>query len=102
MPSKFKQNSVLWLWAAHNQVNQRTKGSDSEDPTHPKKLFPSFKRCKQCYNQHGDFSLSQVLEYLLEGYATVSESVTDFAPRVRRDLLTYAVLLFHALPNVLL
>ena len=35
--------SVLWLWHAHNRVNFRLKGDDTEDKQFPKILFPSHK-----------------------------------------------------------
>jgi hypothetical protein len=40
---------LLWLWEAHNRVNERTRGTHSEDPTRPKHIFPSYKACPQCY-----------------------------------------------------
>lgn len=33
---RYPNSSVLWLWQAHNQVNERLKGDASEDPMHPK------------------------------------------------------------------
>ncbi|XP_017489028.1 PREDICTED: sulfhydryl oxidase 1-like [Rhagoletis zephyria] len=41
--------SVLWLWAAHNSVNARLKGGASEVAALPKRQFPTFKECPQCY-----------------------------------------------------
>ncbi|XP_023162773.2 sulfhydryl oxidase 1 [Drosophila hydei] len=45
-----KDDAVLWLWAAHNEVNQRLAGDDTEDPEFPKQQFPSAKSCAQCRN----------------------------------------------------
>lgn len=40
---------LLWLWEAHNRVNIRTRGTHSEDPTHPKHIFPNYEACPECY-----------------------------------------------------
>uniref|UniRef100_T1PA99 Sulfhydryl oxidase n=1 Tax=Musca domestica TaxID=7370 RepID=T1PA99_MUSDO len=44
-----KDDAVLWLWAAHNEVNQRLAGDDTEDPKFPKIQFPSASSCPQCH-----------------------------------------------------
>ncbi|XP_034476312.1 sulfhydryl oxidase 1 [Drosophila innubila] len=43
-----KDEAVLWLWAAHNEVNQRLAGDSTEDPQFPKVQFPSASSCAQC------------------------------------------------------
>ncbi|KAH8290404.1 hypothetical protein KR054_002687 [Drosophila jambulina] len=43
-----KEEAVLWLWAAHNEVNQRLAGDDTEDPEFPKLQFPSPSSCPEC------------------------------------------------------
>uniref|UniRef100_A0A6G1S3Y6 Sulfhydryl oxidase n=1 Tax=Aceria tosichella TaxID=561515 RepID=A0A6G1S3Y6_9ACAR len=40
---------LLWLWEAHNRVNERTRGTHSEDPTRPKHIFPTYGACPHCY-----------------------------------------------------
>jgi len=42
------EGSVLWLWHAHNRVNYRLKGDETEDPQFPKQLFPSQRSCPHC------------------------------------------------------
>ncbi|XP_017040794.1 sulfhydryl oxidase 1 [Drosophila ficusphila] len=44
-----KEEAVLWLWAAHNEVNQRLAGDATEDPEFPKKQFPTPNSCSECY-----------------------------------------------------
>ncbi|GBP07751.1 Sulfhydryl oxidase 1 [Eumeta japonica] len=36
-----KDDAVLWLWEAHNEVNNRLAGDATEDPKFPKIQFPS-------------------------------------------------------------
>ncbi|XP_054737338.1 sulfhydryl oxidase 1 isoform X1 [Anastrepha obliqua] len=43
-----KDEAVLWLWAAHNEVNNRLAGDDTEDPQFAKIQFPSESSCHQC------------------------------------------------------
>ncbi|XP_061399763.1 sulfhydryl oxidase 2 [Musca vetustissima] len=44
-----KDDAVLWLWAAHNEVNQHLAGDDTEDPKFPKIQFPTASSCPQCH-----------------------------------------------------
>ncbi|KAH8391220.1 hypothetical protein KR215_008882 [Drosophila sulfurigaster] len=43
-----KDEAVLWLWEAHNEVNQRLAGDATEDPQFLKVQFPSASSCAQC------------------------------------------------------
>ena len=54
-----KDDAILWLWSAHNEVNQRLAGDSTEDPVFPKIQFPDEQMCSQCYrtssaNRSGD------------------------------------------------
>jgi len=44
---------IIWLWEAHNRVNQRLAAEEATqgtgDPDRPKKLFPTKAICPQCY-----------------------------------------------------
>lgn len=46
---KSKDEAALWLWKAHNEVNQRLAGDSTEDPAFPKMQYPSKEICPQCY-----------------------------------------------------
>lgn len=59
---------VLWLWEVHNNANQRTKGSASEDPAFPKLQFPTNELCPACHRSDGSWDRSRVLEFLLKFY----------------------------------
>lgn len=46
---RLAERNLLWLWEAHNRVNLRTRKTHSEDPIHPKHVFPAYKACPDCY-----------------------------------------------------
>lgn len=46
-----KEEAVLWLWSAHNEVNMRLAGDNTEDPAFPKIQYPSQGMCSQCYRK---------------------------------------------------
>lgn len=47
-----KDEAVLWLWAAHNKVNERLKGDvATEDPAFLKQQFPRIEVCETCRRQ---------------------------------------------------
>lgn len=60
--------SIIWLWAAHNEVNNRLAGDATEDPAYPKVQFPSKERCKECYRPDNSWNEMQVLEYIKKVY----------------------------------
>ncbi|XP_064616021.1 sulfhydryl oxidase 2-like [Liolophura sinensis] len=67
------QDSILWLWQAHNRANARLHGDPSEDPEHVKIQFPSEKDCPECLegrDRKGKplWHEDKVLEYLLKYY----------------------------------
>lgn len=72
------EQSVLWLWEAHNKVNERLAGDATEDPAFPKILFPSVDRCPGC-RDNGVWVKPQVLKYLQSVYAHESLSVIGAA-----------------------
>ncbi|KAH8407038.1 hypothetical protein KR222_004339, partial [Zaprionus bogoriensis] len=43
-----RDEEILWLWQAHNEVNQRLAGDSTEDPKFPKLQFPSSEVCAEC------------------------------------------------------
>lgn len=70
--------AILWLWAAHNQVNKRLSGDISEDPEHPKIQFPSYERCPACYkSKGGDWQYLKVLEYIKQLHSPANVSLLD-------------------------
>lgn len=46
-----REDAILWLWSAHNEVNQRLAGDATEDTDFPKIQFPSEKVCTTCHRE---------------------------------------------------
>ena len=70
---KSARDAVLWLWQAHNEVNKRLAGDDSEDPAHRKVPFPPKPLCPDCQiseSQDGKikWDKDKVLAFLLQFY----------------------------------
>ncbi|KAH8335750.1 hypothetical protein KR074_012633, partial [Drosophila pseudoananassae] len=59
---------ILWLWAGHNEVNERLSGDATEDPQFPKIQFPSPESCPSCRNNASEWQTGEVLQYLKSLY----------------------------------
>ncbi|KAL3103434.1 hypothetical protein niasHS_002620 [Heterodera schachtii] len=65
-----KEDVFLYLWKAHNLVNGRLRGRETEDPKFPKYQFPPKFLCPEC--RRGDkFDEGKVREFLLKYYGRV-------------------------------
>jgi len=62
------QDSVLWLWGAHNQANKRLSGDPTEDPYHVKIQFPSRETCPTCRNKDDSWNVNEVMNHLKQMY----------------------------------
>lgn len=62
-------DSILWLWSAHNEVNARLSGDDTEDPEHRKVQYPTAKHCPNCRYENGTWNEENVLRYLKAKYS---------------------------------
>jgi len=62
------QDSVLWLWRAHNQANKRLSGDPTEDPYHVKIQFPSHETCPTCRNKDDSWNVDEVMNHLKQMY----------------------------------
>lgn len=74
------EDSVFWLWQAHNKVNMRLKGDETEDPMHPKVQFPTDVQCPNCrvaMDDNNQWDLTNVFEFLLSHYSPEKIMVTD-------------------------
>lgn len=46
------EDTILWLWRAHNKVNHRLSSDiNTNDPKHPKVQFPPLKLCPECHDK---------------------------------------------------
>jgi thiol oxidase len=61
--------SILWLWKAHNEVNERLAGDTTEDPDHKKIQYPSVENCPQCKLSNDNWDENEVLKYLKIKYS---------------------------------
>ncbi|XP_012525677.1 sulfhydryl oxidase 1-like [Monomorium pharaonis] len=64
-----KDEAVLWLWRAHNQVNARLSGDNTEDPEHKKIQYPAAKHCPACRYVNNSWNEDEVLRYLKTKYS---------------------------------
>uniref|UniRef100_A0A2P2I507 Sulfhydryl oxidase n=2 Tax=Hirondellea gigas TaxID=1518452 RepID=A0A2P2I507_9CRUS len=79
---KSHDDSIMWLWKGHNEVNKRIAGDASEDRKHPKVQFPPKTLCPKCWSEDNNtesFKLSEVLQYLKKIYAKDSISLQNVA-----------------------
>ncbi|XP_067639077.1 sulfhydryl oxidase 1-like isoform X2 [Eurosta solidaginis] len=67
-----KAEAVLWLWEAHNEINNCLARHLAEDPIFPKIQFPSESSCPQCRKRGSSSTINwnrdAVLEFLLNIY----------------------------------
>uniref|UniRef100_A0A915CLU1 Thiol oxidase n=1 Tax=Ditylenchus dipsaci TaxID=166011 RepID=A0A915CLU1_9BILA len=61
---------VMYLWRAHNIVNNRLHGDITEDPQFLKYQFPPLFLCPSCH-AGGHFSRRQVRNFLLRYYSNI-------------------------------
>ncbi|OAD58661.1 Sulfhydryl oxidase 1, partial [Eufriesea mexicana] len=61
-------DSVLWLWSAHNEVNARLSGDNTEDPKHKKIQYPATEHCPNCRYENNTWNEENVLHYLKTKY----------------------------------
>lgn len=64
-----KNEAVLWLWRAHNEVNARLSGDDTEDPEHKKIQYPATEHCPACRHINNSWNEEEVLRYLKIKYS---------------------------------
>eukprot|EP00096_Caligus_rogercresseyi_P011264 TRINITY_DN4381_c0_g1_i1.p1 TRINITY_DN4381_c0_g1~~TRINITY_DN4381_c0_g1_i1.p1 ORF type:complete len:583 (+),score=160.69 TRINITY_DN4381_c0_g1_i1:391-2139(+) len=65
---KLPEDSILWLWRAHNKANVRLSGDPSDDPSYPKKNFPDSIHCPSCSLAGTSFNEPEVLKFLKKLY----------------------------------
>ncbi|KAK6033329.1 thioredoxin [Ostertagia ostertagi] len=64
------EDVFLYLWRAHNIVNARLQGRDTEDPQFPKVQFPASFLCSNC-TANGSFNEKQTRDFLINYYSQV-------------------------------
>ncbi|KAK5972587.1 Sulfhydryl oxidase [Trichostrongylus colubriformis] len=61
---------ILYLWKAHNIVNARLQGRDTEDPQFPKVQFPASFLCSNC-TANGSFNEKPTRDFLINYYSQI-------------------------------
>ena len=90
--------AVLFLWAAHNAVNERLTNDISEDPEFPKMRFPSSEYCPECWDEEDEPKEEEVVGFLHRLYSQPSR--TSVSPVKETDFDTTSAassIVFHAL-----
>jgi len=67
---RHSHDMIMYLWRAHNIVNNRLHGDVTEDPQFVKYQFPPLFLCPTCHSG-GHFSRRQVRNFLLRYYANI-------------------------------
>ncbi|XP_006623024.1 sulfhydryl oxidase 1-like [Apis dorsata] len=62
-------DSILWLWSAHNEVNARLSGDNTEDPEYKKIQYPAKIYCPNCKYDNSTWNEENVLHYLKTKYS---------------------------------
>jgi thiol oxidase len=69
---KNKADSYLYLWRAHNRVNDHLHGEPTEDPQFTKYQFPPSFLCEDCKDGDGEeFKVDNVKEFLIGYYTNI-------------------------------
>lgn len=79
------QDSILWLWQIHNMANIILKGDASEDPEHPKIVWPSQENCPNCRAQTTWFSTPDFPVVQAQGENWNVKATTDYLIKVYRS-----------------
>ncbi|XP_023764097.1 sulfhydryl oxidase 2 isoform X1 [Lactuca sativa] len=80
-PFTTTRDFVLWLWTAHNEVNERLKSTEAlystGDPKFPKSIWPSRHLCPECYTtaRDGDWDREEVYKFLGRYYGQMLVSL---------------------------
>lgn len=110
------QDFALWLWSAHNKVNERLMKEEASlgtgDPKFPKTIWPPRSLCASCYlpaspqsNSSGDndWDRDQVFKFLASYYGRMlvslykdKEAINDGAAKLEHSLSDDAVASAHA------
>ncbi|KAK0398495.1 hypothetical protein QR680_002620 [Steinernema hermaphroditum] len=67
---RHSHDMMMYLWRAHNIVNNRLHGDVTEDPQFTKMQFPALFLCPTCHSG-GHFSRRQIRNFLLRYYGNI-------------------------------
>jgi thiol oxidase len=61
----------MYLWRAHNNVNNRLHNDVTEDPQFTKYQFPPVFLCPACQDENRQLKTDKVKEFLLQYYRDI-------------------------------
>lgn len=70
------EDAYLYLWKAHNIVNARLKGRDTEDPEYPKRQFPGKFLCENCQTEE-KWDEEKAKDYLINYYTKIRPLISS-------------------------
>uniref|UniRef100_A0AC35TKM9 Sulfhydryl oxidase n=1 Tax=Rhabditophanes sp. KR3021 TaxID=114890 RepID=A0AC35TKM9_9BILA len=68
---KNRDDVYLYLWRAHNIVNKRLKGDNTEDPEFLKYQFPAPFLCPDCNKSNGTLDNEQTHKFIIDYYSAI-------------------------------
>lgn len=83
-PFNKARDFALWLWRAHNKVNERLLKEEetmgTADPKFPKMIWPPRQLCTSCYRSHGsqqqiEWDVDEVHKFLINYYGITLASL---------------------------
>uniref|UniRef100_A0AC35G3C9 Sulfhydryl oxidase n=1 Tax=Panagrolaimus sp. PS1159 TaxID=55785 RepID=A0AC35G3C9_9BILA len=86
------EDIFLYLWRAHNIVNARLKGRDTEDPRFPKYQFPAMFLCPNCHSTKSRMNEKEVQSYLIDYYSRIRPIKSSAAAATENSTSTTLVL----------
>lgn len=96
------QDFALWLWSAHNKVNERLKKEEASlktaDPKFPKIIWPPRQLCPSCYhsqssngNSQVDWNQDEVYKFLASYYGKTLVSLYKEKDLLDNDATNFAI-----------
>ncbi|GAV75700.1 Thioredoxin domain-containing protein/Evr1_Alr domain-containing protein [Cephalotus follicularis] len=78
-PFRKSRDFALWLWSAHNKINERLMKEEASlgtgDPKFPKLIWPPKQLCPSCYAGFNEWDIDEVFKLLTSYYGNTLVSL---------------------------